>query len=190
MLIHKTLVVLSLFLLLSCSHTSQDQTKRSIGTLIEDENIELDTLKKIFKQDKTWKKSRIEVVSFNKTLLLVGQAPTRKMKQQAGVIASKMPSIKKLHNAIKVSAPIPTVKVWNDTALFLKIRTALFSEKNYDSSKVKVVVENSEVFLMGLLTQKEAQLATHITRNISGVSKVIQLFEIIPDDTSNSSESD
>jgi osmotically-inducible protein OsmY len=158
---------------------SQAGSSRSLETFIADEANEIQAVQSIFNNDELWSNSDIEVVSFNRTLLLIGQTPTLSLKQRAEQLVSSIPGIKKIYNEIRVAAPTGSLSYLNDLALTSKVKAALFSKSNLDASKVKVVTEDSEVFLLGLVTQAEAQSAIETARNVSGVKRVIQAFEII-----------
>ncbi|WP_144393707.1 BON domain-containing protein [Pleionea sediminis] len=159
--------------------SSNDLKQRDIATVIDDKGIELEAAQLIFKNDELWKNSEIDVTSFNKTILLTGQAPTRTLKEKAYQIVSKISGVKKVYNEIRVAAPTSSLAYLSDVSLSTKVRTALFVDDDLDSSKVKVVTEDGEVFLLGLMSQTEANKAVDITRNVSGVKRVIQAFEII-----------
>ena len=68
----------------------------------------------------------------------------------------------------------------NDTYITSKVKTNLIAEKDFPASAIKVVTEASTVYLMGIVTQKEANLAAEIARNVDGVKKVVKVFEYTP----------
>lgn len=182
------LAALSSLLLTSCAElivvgaatgavATQDQ--RTIPTQLEDENIEIKTVNALFKNDELWKDTNIDVLSFNNILLLIGQAPTAKLKQKAGELAEKIPKVRKVYNQIKISAPISFFAKRNDEYLTTKVKSKMLFADNFPSGKIKVVTENSEVFLLGLVSQDEADKAAEIARNVDGVTRVIKVFEVI-----------
>jgi osmotically-inducible protein OsmY len=133
----------------------------------------------LFKNDKLWKDSNIDVVSYNTVVLLVGQVGTMDLKEKAEKMLRKIPRIKKIYNQIRVAAPISFFASRNDELLTTKIKSTMLFQENFPSGKIKVVTENSEAFLLGLVTHKEAERAVEITKNINGVKRVIKVFEII-----------
>jgi len=155
------------------------QDQRTIPTQLEDENIEIKTVNALFKNDELWKDTNIDVLSFNNILLLIGQAPTAKLKQKAGELAEKIPKVRKVYNQIKISAPISFFAKRNDEYLTTKVKSKMLFADNFPSGKIKVVTENSEVFLLGLVSQDEADKAAEIARNVDGVTRVIKVFEVI-----------
>lgn len=160
------------------NQSSEPQTTRSLETFIADEALEIKAVQSIFNNGELWSNSDIDVVSFNRTLLLVGQTPTLSLKNRAEQLVSSIPGIKKVYNEIRVAAPTGSLSYLNDLSLTSKVKAALFVEDDLDSSKIKVITEDSEVFLLGLVTHAEAQKAIQIARNVSGVKRVIQAFEI------------
>jgi osmotically-inducible protein OsmY len=155
------------------------QDRRTVPTQLEDENIELKTATELFENDEIWEDTRIDVVSYNNVVLLVGQAPTAELKRKAEKLVKKVEKVRKVHNQIRIAAPISFFAARNDEYLTAKVKSAMLFTENFPASKIKVVTENSEVFLMGLVTREEAAKAVEITRNVSGVSKVIKVFEYI-----------
>ncbi|MGX5174705.1 BON domain-containing protein [Aliikangiella sp. IMCC44653] len=155
------------------------QDRRTLPTQLEDESIELKALKAIFENDELWSDTNISVISYNNIVLIIGQAPTADLKQKATAEINRVAKVRKVHNQIRVAAPISFFAARNDEYLTTKVKSAMLFASGFPSSKVKVVTENSEVFLMGLVTPAEANQAVEIARNVSGVSKVIKVFEII-----------
>jgi len=153
--------------------------RRTTGVFVEDENIEIKVNARLSENKEIDKKSHINVVSYNQIVLLVGQTPTQKLKNQAGEIARNVPSVKTVHNEIRIAAPSNYMTRSSDSYITSKIKTEMTFEKNFSSNAIKVVTENGEVFLMGLVTKKEAETAIAITKNVDGVQKVIDVFEYV-----------
>lgn len=155
------------------------QDRRDLKTQIEDEKTELKTLSNLFDNDEVWSGTNISVVSYNNVILTVGQAPTATLKQKAISEIKSVAGNKKIHNQIRIAAPISFMARRNDEYLTTKIKSSMLFTSDFPSSKIKVVTENSEVFLLGLVTTTESNQAVEIARNVSGVKKVIKAFEII-----------
>lgn len=155
------------------------QDRRTLPTQLEDQNIELKSIKALFENDELWQDTNIDVVSFNNIVLLLGQAPTAELKQKATEAIKNIAKVSKVHNQIRIAAPISFFASRNDEYITSKVKTSMLFTGDFPSSKITVITENSEVFLMGLVTQKEADKAVDIARNISGVAKVIKVFEYV-----------
>jgi len=180
------LLLLSSFLMSGCTGlivagaatgAVASQDRRTLPTQLEDQNIELKSISVLFENDQLWQDTNIDVISFNNVVLLLGQAPTAQLKQKATDAIRKIAKVSKVHNQIRIAAPISFFASRNDEYITSKIKTSMLFTSDFPSSKITVVTENSEVFLMGLVTQIEADKAVDIARNTSGVTKVIKVFE-------------
>jgi len=157
------------------------QDRRTVPTQLEDENIEIKTVTALFKNDELWQDTNIDVISYNMIVLLIGQAPTASLKEKAFAEVKKIPKVRNVYNQIRIAAPISFFAKSNDKYLTSKVKSSMLFADNFPSGKIKVVTENSEVFLLGLVTKEEADKAVEIARNIGGVSRVVKVFEIIKD---------
>ena len=155
------------------------QDRRTLPTQLEDESIELKSIKVLFEDDDLWNGTNIDVVSFNNVVLLLGQAPTSELKQKANEAIKKIAKVSKVHNQIRVAAPISFFASRNDELITTKVKSSMLFTEDFSSSNIKVITENSEVFLMGLVNQDEADKAVEIARNVGGVTKVIKVFEYV-----------
>ncbi|SEL20647.1 Osmotically-inducible protein OsmY, contains BON domain [Colwellia chukchiensis] len=152
---------------------------RSLGNLIDDQKIEIDAKAKLSKSKGLSSNTNLQVVSVNGSVLVVGQAPNSYLRDQAIKALNEVRGIKQLHNQIRISNKVAITTKANDVWLTSKVKTALFGTDKLDATNIKVVTENAEVFLMGLISQAEAELAVDIARNIGGVNRVFKVFEYI-----------
>lgn len=153
--------------------------RRTIGAQVDDTTLASRISTAIADDQTINQQTSIVVQVFNGTALLVGQAPTQELITQAEKLASTVKHIKKLHNQIRLGAPIPPSVVANDTWIASKVKTKLIADKRIDGLHIEIEVENGEVFLMGLVSEQEAKIAVDITRNIQGVKQVIKAFEYL-----------
>ena len=153
--------------------------RRTIGAQVDDTTLASRISTAIAGDQTINTQTSIVVQVFNGTALLVGQAPTQEMIAQVVQLASSVKNIKKLHNQIRLGAPIPPSVVANDTWVASKVKTKLVADKRIDGLHIEIEVENGEVFLMGLVNEQEANIAVDITRNIQGVKQVIKAFEYL-----------
>jgi osmotically-inducible protein OsmY len=98
-------------------------------------------------------------------------------KQEAGRIVSRIEGVRHVYNELRLGKPVSIGVRSNDTWITSKVRADMLGTKNFDSAKVKVVTENGEVFLIGLVTRQEGDQAVEIARHVSGVKQVIKAFE-------------
>ncbi len=151
--------------------------RRTSGTYIDDQSIEIQVSDLIGSDETLSNSSSISVVSFNRIVLLVGQAPNGALKDRASALARKLNQVKSIHNEIRITTPGSFLSTTNDTWLTTKAKSLMLAEKDFSSNHIKVYSENGEIFLMGLVTKAEADKAIAIVRNIDGVKRVVQLFE-------------
>ncbi|MCP5143782.1 MAG: BON domain-containing protein [Gammaproteobacteria bacterium] len=151
--------------------------RRTTGSVIEDQAIELKARKAISDAKDVDSQTHINVTSYNQIVLLSGEANSEELRRQAVDLVSGVEKIRHVHNEIQIAAPSSFMARSNDTVLTTKVKTKLFATKNLDATRVKVVTEAGNVYLMGLLSQEEAQRAAEAASQVSGVLKVIKLFE-------------
>lgn len=151
--------------------------RRTVGAQIDDQTIEAKSAVRIADSDILSKETHLQITSVNGTVLVVGQAPTPGLKKQALNLIKDIDGVVLLHDQVKIKPPISLATRSKDVWLTSKIKANLIASDKVDGTAIKVVTEDSEVFLMGLVTTKEAAVAVDIARNISGVAKVLKAFE-------------
>lgn len=153
--------------------------RRTTGTLIDDELIELKSISALRQNSKLWDQSHINVTSFNNIVLLTGETPDESLRQRAAETVSGLEKVRKVHNEIVVAAPSSMISRSSDTWVTGKVKTLLLNARKLDATRVKVVTENGIVYLMGLVTRFEADAATDVARQVRGVQRVVKVFEYI-----------
>jgi osmotically-inducible protein OsmY len=158
----------------------EDRGRRSVGAVVDDNSIET-TIKVNFNAaDELLKNSHINVVSFNGTVLLVGQVPSQDTKNLATRVARTTSTrVKEVYNELEVAGSTTFLSRSNDAWLSAKIKTLMLTDSDVSGRRTKVVTENGVVYLMGLLTQEEANTAVELVSNTRGVTKVVRAFEYI-----------
>jgi osmotically-inducible protein OsmY len=121
----------------------------------------------------------INVTSFNSVVLITGEAPTEQLKSEIEQLIREIPQVKSVVNEIQISAPTSYASRSNDTYLTGKVKAGFVSNDKFSPNDVKVVTEAGVVYLMGLVTRKEADDATEAARGTGGVRKVVRVFEYI-----------
>lgn len=153
--------------------------RRTVTAQVDDQKIELNARHDLSERTDISRTSHISINSNNGIVLLVGQTPHQKYSDEVRAMVERQEGVRKIYNEIKITEPIGYDIRSNDSWITSKVRTMLIAEKHFDSSHVKVVTEDSQVFLMGLVTHDEGELAVEIARNVSGVEKVIRVFEYV-----------
>ncbi|GHG04674.1 division/outer membrane stress-associated lipid-binding lipoprotein [Thalassotalea marina] len=152
---------------------------RSLGKQIDDHTIEFTAHARLAEAEGLTKNANLQVVSVNAKVLIVGQAPNTYLKDLAIKTLNQVDGVEFIHDQIRVSNTTSLTTRSNDVWLTSKVKTALFASDNLDATNIKVVTENGEVFLMGLITAPEAAQAIEIARHVGGVNRVFKMFEII-----------
>ena len=184
------LLTTSLILLLSgCTTTmsalhqgpiEQDATTRSWGAMVNDNTIETVATVNIKKSHADMANADIDVVSFNGYVLLLGHVPSHYLKELAESEAKKTRDVRKVFNELIVGNVPSFFLSSNDTWLTTKVKANMVAEKDFPSSRIKIITEDGTVYMMGLVTREEADKAVNITRNTDGVQKIVKVFEYIP----------
>ena len=121
--------------------------------------------------------SHIEVTVFNHVVLLTGQTPNPTWRQQAETIAKSVPKVTRVYNQISLQGPTSTLTRTSDSWITTKIKGQMLATEDLKSSSIKVLTENGVVYLMGTVNRQQADIATDIARQVSGVQKVVKVFQ-------------
>ncbi|MEH8169847.1 MULTISPECIES: division/outer membrane stress-associated lipid-binding lipoprotein [Aeromonas] len=151
--------------------------RRTLGAQWDDQTIELKAANLLADNKPLSAASKISVYSNNGRVLLVGQTPSDVYKIEAGKIVSRIEGVRHVYNELRIGQPVSFTTRSNDSWITSKVKADMFGTKNFDSTKVKVVTENGEVFLIGLVTRQEGEQAVNIARHVTGVKRVIKAFE-------------
>ena len=153
--------------------------RRTVGTQLDDQNADSAVAYQWSKSDALKEQANLQVDVYNGVALLTGQAPSQALLDEAVNRAQEVAYLKKIHNQIRIAQPIGAGTQANDIWLASKVRAKIVADERVPALQVKVVVQDSEVFLMGRLSNVEATAAVDIARNITGVARVVRAFEII-----------
>lgn len=154
--------------------------RRTSGTQIEDESIELRAASRV--RDAFGDRAHVNVTSYNRQVLLTGEVPSDQAKQQAEQIVSRVENVKGTINELAVAPPSSLTQRSSDTLITGQVKASLVDDSSLSVSAFKVVTERGTVYLMGRVTQREADRATQIARHINGVQRVVRIFEIISEE--------
>lgn len=150
--------------------------RRTTGAYTDDETIEWKTSLAI--REKFGETAvHINVTSFNRIVLLTGEAPTEEMRQEIQKIAQRIESVRDVRNEIAVGKPTELQSWSDDSYITSKVMANMLGAKDVNQYHVKVVTENGVVYLMGLVTRKEGDAAAQVASATSGVKRVVKVFE-------------
>ena len=154
--------------------------RRTSGAQLEDESIELRAQARI--RDNLGERVHVNVTSFNRQVLLTGEVTAEKDRQAVVQLVERIENVKAVVNELAVMPMSNLSERSNDLLIVAKVKASIIDSRDLFASAFKVVTERGTVYLMGRVTQREANSATQLTRNVSGVNKVVRLFEIISED--------
>jgi osmotically-inducible protein OsmY len=153
--------------------------RRTFGTVIDDQNIELKANAALRNDEVLHKSSHINAFSYAGTVLLTGETPSKDLKKRATELVKSIPNIKHIYNELDILAPSSLMSRSSDSWITAKIKDKMVAEKGIDSTRIKVVTERGTVYLLGLVTPKEAELAVSLATHTEGVQRVVKVFEYL-----------
>lgn len=152
--------------------------RRTSGIYVEDENIELKAVKKM--ETNLGEDAHVNVTSYNRNVLLTGEVPVAESKTKAESLVKEIANTRSITNEIAVGPKSSLGSRSNDAYLTSKVKTKFVTENKFPANYVKVVTENSVVYLMGIVTKAEGDAAADIASSTDGVTKVVKVFEYTP----------
>jgi osmotically-inducible protein OsmY len=153
--------------------------RRTTGVYVSDQEIELRAASRL-SEALPQKTNSISSTSYNRQVLLTGQVTDEASRTRATEVVKGVPDVRNVFNELAV-APITSFTTdASDATITSNVKARMLSDKQVPSASIKVVTQAGVVYLMGLLTQAEAQAAAEVARTSSGVTKVVTLFEITP----------
>jgi len=154
--------------------------RRTSGAQLEDEGIELRGGARL--REAFGDRAHINVNSYNRMVLLTGEVPSEQAKQQAEQVVSRVENVRSIVNELGVMGNSTLAQRSSDTLVTAKVKASLVDDKELSAGAFRVVTERGTTYLMGRVTQREADRATQIARTVSGVQRVVRVFEIITED--------
>jgi osmotically-inducible protein OsmY len=157
--------------------------RRTSGAQLDDEGIELKAVNRI--GDYFGDKVHVNVTSYNRQVLLTGEVPTAEQKERVEQIVKQVENVRSVVNEVGVMATSSLSSRSSDTLVTGKVKATFVDAKDLQSNSFKVLTERGTVYMMGRVTQREADRATQLVRTISGVSRVVRVFEIVTEQELN-----
>jgi osmotically-inducible protein OsmY len=151
--------------------------RRTSGTYVEDQGIEIKAGNRI--SESLGDKVHTNVTSFNRSVLITGEATSEEAKQEVERIVRGIPNVRGVVNEVAVAGLSSFTSRSNDTFITSKVKARYLEAAKFQSTHVKVVTENGVVYLLGIVTRKEADDAAELASTTSGVKKVVKLFEYL-----------
>jgi osmotically-inducible protein OsmY len=151
--------------------------RRTAGVQLEDEAIELKAANRL--RETFGERAHVNVTSYNRMVLITGEVPADGDRANAEQVVAKIENVRSTVNELAVMGPSSLTARSNDTLLTGRVQAALVDARDLQANAIKVVTERGTVHLMGRVTEREATRASEVARGVSGVQKVVRVFEIL-----------
>ncbi len=150
--------------------------RRTTGTQVEDQAIELKAASRVRALATL---GHVNVVSYNRVLLITGEVPGDKERADVEAAVAAVENVKTVVNELAVLGNSSMGSRSNDALLGAKVKATLVDAKDVQAHAYKVVTERGNIYLMGRVTEREAARGTDLARSVAGVQKVVRVFEIL-----------
>ncbi len=152
--------------------------RRSVSMMERDARI-FYVVRKAIVNDPRFRDSHMVVSSFNQVVLLAGQTPTASLRVVAEKIVQNTPNVRRVYDEVTIDYPLSMTRRSKDTLITGQVRSKMLARKGLESGSIKIVTENGIVYLMGIATHEQANIAVNVARQVSGVNKVVKIFQYI-----------
>lgn len=153
--------------------------RRDTATMVDDNTIELKIKEAIYTDDTLKRDVHVNVTSYNRVVLLTGETPTAAMRDTVVRHARHVDKVKKIYNETIAAPPSAFASRRQDTWITTKVKSTLLNTEGIKALNIKVVTENQIVYLMGLVTREEGDLAADKARQVKDIKQIVKLFEYI-----------
>ena len=156
--------------------------RRSAGEYVDDSTIELTAKNYLISQAELRGAAHVKAVSWNGILLITGEIDEESMKQRIIDKLRDIDGVRQLVDETTITGKTAMLARSNDTWITSKVKSRLLVKTGLDANRVKVVTTRGSVYLMGIVSQQEADTATELARQIKGVARVVKVFEYLEPD--------
>jgi len=150
---------------------------RKVEKILKDQEIANQAVEKLKSDSALAKDAHINVTCFNSVILLTGEATTPELRSEAEDLIRSIPNVTRVYNQITLKGPTSALSRTSDSWITTKIKTLMLANKDLKSSSIKVITESGTVYLMGMVSHPQANIAVNIARQVDGVQKVIKIFQ-------------
>lgn len=151
--------------------------RRTSGAQVEDQAIELKTLSRV--REVLGDRGHVNTTSYNRSVLITGEVPSEADRQAVEQAIARIENVRSTVNELAVSGNSSLGSRTNDGVLTSKVKATFIDAKDLQSNAIKVTTERGTAYLMGIVTEREAARAAELARSVSGVTKVVRVFEVI-----------
>ena len=154
--------------------------RRTLGAQTEDKTITVKAELKIPKI--TGENGHVNIASYNRKVLLTGEVRDEAMKAAVEREVRTIEGVEGVVNELEIAGPSSYTSRSNDALITTKVKASLVDMKTISATSFKVVTERGTVYLMGRVTQREGNIAADVAKGVSGVNRVVKIFEYISEE--------
>jgi osmotically-inducible protein OsmY len=154
--------------------------RRTSGAQIEDQAIELKAMNRV--RDTIGDRGHVNATSYNRVVLITGEVQSDADRAAVEQTIARIENVRSTINELAVMGPSSLTARSNDVILSGKVKATFVDAKELQANAFKVIAERGTIYLMGRVTEREAEMATELARSVSGVQKVVRLFETVTDE--------
>jgi osmotically-inducible protein OsmY len=151
--------------------------RRTSGTQLEDQSIEMKAVNRA--RDLVGERGHVNATSYNRVVLITGEVPTEAERTAVEKSIAQVENVKSTVNELAVMGPTSMTARSNDAVLSSKVKATFVDAKDLQANAFKVVSERGTVYLMGRVTEREAERATELARSVAGVQRVVRVLELL-----------
>lgn len=151
--------------------------RRSSGAQVDDQAIELKSINRV--KEMIGDRGYVSITSYNRLALVTGEVPNEADKASVEQAVSRIDGVRSIVNELAIAPTSSFANHSNDALLTSKVKASMVDAKDVQAQAYKVVTERGIVYLMGRVTEREANRGADIARGVSGVQKVVKVFEIV-----------
>ena len=153
--------------------------RRTVGAFVDDNAIEIKARKALNSDPEIGDDVHVNITSMNGIVLLTGETTTGELRDRALALIRDIPGIRSINNNVVIAEPTAFANRTHDSWITSMVKARLIGTENIPSNHIKVVTESSVVYLLGLVKQKEGEMAATATQQVAGVTKIVKLFEYL-----------
>ena len=150
--------------------------RRTAGTIVDDQGMAIRVGTVLTRDKELWKNCHLNTLSYNGTILLVGQAPTDELKDRAARILYSFIRPEQIYNQITIETPTSLTVRTHDSWITTQVKGKILGNKHVGVNRTKVITENGVVYLMGILTKEEEEIVTNLASQTKDVKQVIKII--------------
>jgi osmotically-inducible protein OsmY len=154
--------------------------RRTTGTVAEDQGIEVKAANRI--QDSLGDRAHVNVTSYNRQVLITGEVPSAQDKQLVEKIVTGVENVRNVVNELNIMGNSSLTQRSSDSLVTGRVKARLVDAQDLFANSFKVVTEHGTTYIMGRVTQREANRATEIIRGTDGVQRLVRVLEIISEE--------